>query len=137
MRRRTKKIKPSIPTASMGDIAFLLIIFFMICSHFARDASVRLKPPRAADLASLKESPISVAIDEAGAIYIQGRVVADAEAVESGVAALVKDKAGELGRTVMFKCDASVGRERFEPVLDAIARGGGLIAAMGEREAVH
>ena len=28
--RRTKSIPPSVPIASMGDIAFLLIIFFIL-----------------------------------------------------------------------------------------------------------
>jgi len=34
---------------------------------------------------------------------------------------------------VVFRCDRAVGREVFEPVLDAITRAGGIIAAVGER----
>ena len=132
MRRLRSKLPPSIPISSMGDIAFLLIIFFMISSNFIKEASVELKPPRAADLEPIKESPIAVAIDENGMFYIQGNQVPDSEAIEWGVRALVADKETQEGRTVMFRCDQSIQREIFEPVIDSIAKGGGLIAAMGD-----
>ena len=45
MRRKRKKQAISVPTASMGDIAFLLIIFFMVCSKFSQDVAIKLKPP--------------------------------------------------------------------------------------------
>ena len=35
-------------------------------------------------------------------------------------------------RHVQFKCDASLAKETFEPVLKAIAEGGGIIEAVGE-----
>lgn len=133
MRRRISRNSPNIPTTSMGDIAFLLIIFFMVCSNFAKEAHIQLKPPKAADLREIKETPVSVTISQEGVIYLQGRQVPDAAAIEWGIAGLLKDKAGEKERTVLFKCDAAVSREVFEPVLDAIARGGGLIAAIGDK----
>lgn len=127
-----KREIPIIPTANLVDIAILLIIFFMACSNFISHSSVNVKPPRASDLKKIKESLILVAVDDKGHIYLQGRPVPDAEAIEWGVAALTKDKLTEDGRTVMFKCDGSVPREVFEPVLEAIAKGGGLIAAIGD-----
>ena len=117
----------------MGDIAFLLIIFFMVCSNFAKEAHIHLKPPKAADLGEIKETPVSVTISQEGALYLQGLQVPDATAIEWGITGLLKDKAGEQERIVFFKCDAAVSREVFEPVLDAIARGGGLIAAIGDK----
>ena len=124
---------PNIPTTSMGDIAFLLIIFFMVCSNFAKEAHINLKPPKAADLREIKETPVSVTISQEGTLYLQGRQVPDVAAIEWGIAGLLNDKVSEKERTVLFKCDADVSREIFEPVLDAIARGGGLIAAIGDK----
>lgn len=118
----------------MGDIAFLLIIFFMVCSNFAKEAHINLKPPKAADLGEIKETtPVAVTISQEGILYLQGRQVPDAAAIEWGIAGLLKDKASEKERTVFFKCDAAMSREIYEPVLDAIARGGGLIAAIGDK----
>jgi len=35
--RRKQRVDPTIPSASMGDIAFLLIIFFMVTTTFSVD----------------------------------------------------------------------------------------------------
>lgn len=134
MRRRSRRRNPDIPVASMGDIAFLLIIFFMLCSNFAKEASLKLKPPRSDDLEKVKETLVSVSIDENGKIYLQGKEMFDAEAVEWGVAALISGKAAREGKTVMFKCDQGITRAVFEPVLNAISSGGGIIAAVGDKK---
>ncbi len=102
----------SVPVASMGDIAFLLIIFFMVCSNFVKENSVQLEPPRAKDIENIKESPVSVAIDAESRIYLQGAEVSAAADLEGGVAALIKDKVTAEGRTVIFKCDQGVKSRR-------------------------
>lgn len=135
MKRRVSRSSFSIPTTSMGDIAFLLIIFFMVCSNFAKEAHIELKPPKALNLREIKETPVAVTISRKGVIYLQGRQVPDSMAIEWGIAGLLKDKVTKKGRTVLFKCDESVSCEIFEPALDAIARGGGLIAAIGDKTA--
>ncbi|MBI2192494.1 MAG: biopolymer transporter ExbD [Planctomycetes bacterium] len=132
MKPRRRRNAVNVPVASMGDIAFLLIIFFMVCSNFIKESSIRLQPPRAADLRALKETPVTVSISAEGEIFLQGQRVPDAQAIEWGVAALIKDKATPEGRTVVFKCDQKMGKEVFEPVLDSIAKAGALVAAMGE-----
>lgn len=132
-RRKQRKARAiSVPVASMGDIAFLLIIFFMVCSNFAKEAKVKLESPRTADVVRLKESMVSVSIDDQGVTYLQGKQVGGAEAVEYGVMALIQNAQTDEGRTVMFKCDRGVDKQVYEPVLDAIARAGGRIAAIGE-----
>jgi len=133
MRRRIQRVTPYVPTASMGDIAFLLIIFFMVCSNFMKEASIQLSPPKADELSKMEESPVSVSIDEDGVMYLQGSRIFDEEQLEWGVMSLIKDKASEKGRTVLFKCDEAVTSDVFEPAMDAISRAGGIIAAMGEK----
>lgn len=132
MKRRRKKGAPYVPSTSIGDIAFLLIIFFMVCSNFAKEASKTLKPPKAADLQKIKENSISVSIDDQGLIYLQGANVPDAQAIEIGVETLIKDRATDQGRTVMLKCDKGITREVFEPVIESISKAGGIVAAMGD-----
>ncbi len=44
----TRKIaEPNIPTASTGDIAFLLIIFFMVATHFRTERGLKVNLPQA------------------------------------------------------------------------------------------
>ncbi|MBT3379211.1 MAG: biopolymer transporter ExbD [Lentisphaerae bacterium] len=131
MRRKRKPV--TVPVASMGDIAFLLIIFFILCSNFVRESAVELQPPRAEALAPLKETQVSVSIDKEGVVRLQGAVVSRSKDVEWGVRGLLARRATETGQTVLFKCDENVEKDVFEPVLDAIARGGGIVGALGEK----
>lgn len=122
-----------IPTASMGDIAFLLTIFFILTSNFAKEAGIKLKPASAMEVKTLQESRISVAIDEKGDLFLQGKQVADARAIEWGVAALIQNAKTPEARQVMLKCDKNADRSVFEPVLESISKAGGVIVAIGDK----
>ena len=132
MRRLPKHEMPVVPTANLVDIAILLVIFYMACSNFvSQQASVKL--PQARDLEQMSQPLVLVAIDSEGVVYLQGQPVAGAEAVESGVAALLRNKTTEEMRKVMFRCDRAAGRGVFEPVLNAIVEAGGIIVAGGDK----
>jgi len=133
-RKGRRRAKIVIPVASFADVAFQLIIFFMLCSTFAQQAGIPIQPPTAPRLERIRESTKVVSLDAAGQVYVQGRRVADAAAAEGELAALLRNARTPEARVVIFRCDRSVGREVFEPVLDAIARAGGIIAAVGERK---
>jgi len=130
-RRKRRKMIP-VPVASMGDIAFLLIIFFMVCSRFAKDPGVSIDPPTTVEVSKLDDYPVVVLIDKEARIYFQGKPIDSAEQVEEEVRRFVEGKDDEKSRTVLFRCDRSVGKRIFEPVIEAIAKGGGRIAAVGE-----
>lgn len=121
-----------VPLASMGDIAFLLIIFFILCSTFTQQTSVRLTPPQSPYAEALPDARVSVSIDADGVIFFQGTRVAGPESVELGVAALLESATTDEDRMVVFRCDREVAREVYQPVLEAIASGGGLILAVGD-----
>ena len=130
-KRRKRRSTITVPVASMGDIAFLLIIFFMVCSRLAQEG-VRIDPPVSLDSVELENYPVIVAVDAAGAIYVHGLQVPDADSVEAVVRQALQGKTTEKQRTVLFRCDRAAEKRIFEPVIEAIARGGGIIAAVGE-----
>jgi biopolymer transport protein ExbD len=135
-RKRKKKRRPvPVPVASMGDIAFLLIIFFMLCSEVSKEKnnllvtlpqSIHVEKPEASIAAR-------VSIDANGEIYFEGESVAGAKDVEWGVRAMLANAVTDDQRHVQFKCDAALPKETFEPVLQAIAEAGGIIEAVGEK----
>jgi len=137
-RRRRKMLLVSV--ASMGDIAFLLIIFFMVCSRFAKDPQVDFTAATTQTVVELDDYPMVVLIDKESQIYFQGDQIGDATQVENEVRRFIdeninentSDQAREKMKTVTFRCDRSVGKHVFEPVIEAIAKGGGRIAAVGE-----
>ena len=135
MRRRVKKRrKITIPVASMGDIAFLLIIFFLVCSEMARERSLEVTLPRSSSVEKSKASAAArVGIDRNGEIYLDGVKVAGAKDVEWGIRAILANTVSDEQRHVQFTCDAALPKETFEPVLQAIAEAGGIIEAVGEK----
>ena len=125
----------SVPTTSMGDIAFLLNIFFMVCSNFAQESKIKFKPADAMNLKAVENAKISVVIDEANAIYLDGQLVNDVPTIKLLIENALTDKTSSKARMVMFKCDRFASKRVFEPVLDAIASAGGIIVAVGEKRA--
>jgi biopolymer transport protein ExbD len=131
-RRKRRKMIP-VPVASMGDIAFLLIIFFMVCSRFAKDPGVSIDAPTTGEVSKLDDYPIIVLIDKEARIYFQGEPIASAEQVEEEIRRFMDGKEDEKARTVLFRCDRRVvGTHLYQPVIEAIAKGGGEIAAVGD-----
>ena len=131
--RKKKRRNVPVPIASMGDIAFLLIIFFMVCSEMAKERELPLDLPQSEHVEK-QEIPVAarVAVDEDGRIYFDGEEVESAKDVEWGVRALLENTVADKQRHVRFKCDAALPKETFEPVLKAIAEGGGIVEAVGQ-----
>ena len=122
-----------VPIASMGDIAFLLIIFFMVCSEVAKDKNMAVVLPLSEHVKKMQAVVVArVAVDENGEIYFDGTRVDNAKDVEWGVRALLTNTISDDQRHVQFKCDSALPKETFEPVIKAIAAGGGIIEAVGE-----
>jgi len=135
-RSQRKKRRPvPVPVASMGDIAFLLIIFFLVCSEVSKEPEVELTSPRSSHVEKVEATVAArVAVDATGQIYLDGQRVNSAKDVEWGVRAMLANTVADDQRHVQFKCDAALPKETFEPVLQAIAEGGGIIEAVGELE---
>jgi biopolymer transport protein ExbD len=69
LKREPQKI--SIPTASTGDIAFLLIIFFMVTSIFSREKGLKIVlPPKGAEVKLKKENILTVSVNPYGEVMI-------------------------------------------------------------------
>jgi len=133
---RQKRKPVPVPVASMGDIAFLLIIFFLVCSEIAKDKSNLQVTLPLSEYVEKTESRAAarVAVDETGQIFLDGLAVNSPKDVEWGVRALLANTVADDQRHVQFKCDANLPKETFEPVLQAIAEAGGVIDAIGEKQ---
>ena len=133
--RKKKRRKVQVPIASMGDIAFLLIIFFMLLSEFSKEKDLAIDLPRSDQVNKTEVVVVArVEMTADGAIYFDGDRVDNAKDIEWGVRALLSKTVADEQRHVQFKCDAALSKEKFEPVLKAIAEGGGIIEAVGENQ---
>ena len=98
-----------IPTSSMADIAFLLIIFFMLTASFMREKNVSLDLAQSADIDKLKQAHVTVSVDTEGVIRLQG-VQLTVEELPSAVEAMtgvVNSSAAAMNRRMggsLFGC---------------------------------
>ncbi len=71
--RQKKKYQAHIPTASMGDIAFLIIIFFMTTTVFTREKGIKMLLPEKAETETKvkPENVVSILINPEGALKLR------------------------------------------------------------------
>lgn len=125
--RRRKKARMMIPLASMGDIAFLLIIFFMLVSTFMKD-TMEYDPATGADLRDLPSPEISVVLDQDARLWLQG--------VEAGVGQLagaVETLVGQRRREtpVHLTVHKDLMRPDYMPVIEALSEAGVRVLMVG------
>ena len=78
MAKITKKTKAEtlIPTASMSDIAFLLLLFFMVSTVFVREKGLRVRMPRAKSIQKIPRShSATIYVDKNGTISIDDLII--------------------------------------------------------------
>lgn len=112
------------------DIVFLLLVFFMLTSHFVRDQSLNIALPEAANAADLNDDgPVEVVLEAGGGLSIDGTAVTPDELsarlrqlLESRPQKLVTlrgDRAAHLGAAVAV-LDAA--RQAGAISVDVVAR---------------
>jgi biopolymer transport protein ExbD len=128
---RKKAQAPYVPTASFGDIAFLLIIFFMVASVFMKEAHIEAKDARSPDVDKIEAPNISVVLDTKGELWLQGEKCTF-DALEPSVAALLGDRAD---RTVAVRIDKDQLQKDYGRVLLGLSGAGADIVMLGQKEA--
>ncbi len=86
---RKNKFTASVPMSSMADIAFLLLVFFMVTSVLKTDTDIDLQLPDASG-AELKDKEVMVSIDK-NMIFWFGPVPMDRAAAINNIRAEVAE----------------------------------------------
>ena len=74
--KKTTKPETMIPTASMSDIAFLLLLFFMVSTVFVREKGLPVRMPRAASIEKIPRTHSStIYVNRNGIISIDDFIV--------------------------------------------------------------
>lgn len=118
-----KKFDAALPAMAMGDIAFLLLIFFVILARATDESHLVWRPAEQVALEPVGQSLASVVIDQDQRLFLNGGEVPVATLAASLELLLGDAEAG--GRTVHLKVDREVSAEIFEPVIEAVSQAGG------------
>ena len=102
-----------IPTASMADITFLLIIFFMVGTVFNVERGIEMQLPQSTVQQDVPEENVIISIDKDEVLYLDGEEI---DIANLGRAALAK--VTEIPEAyILVKCDQGV---RYKAVIDVL-----------------
>jgi biopolymer transport protein ExbD len=80
LRKDRGERKVDIPTASQGDIAFLIMIFFMTTTVFAKEKGLKIVLPEKGEATKIKaENVLTVAVNPTGQVLIGDAIVTMSE----------------------------------------------------------
>jgi biopolymer transport protein ExbD len=123
MKLPRKKLTASVPAFAMGDIAFLLLVFFVILARAQDDSHIQWQPARLKDVKMSAAPRASVTIDTGFKTYLDGKEIAVVDLAAALSNILGDAPAGQ--RNVFLKVDREAKATTFEPVIAAIGEAGG------------
>ncbi len=117
---RTRHRQIELGITPLIDIVFLLLIFFMLTSHFLLDEGIKidLPPARTSEVESARDLVIFLESD--GRIVFQDQVVR-IEDIESLLSAELQQ---DPDQTVMIRADRAVILEKAVGIMDAVKASG-------------
>lgn len=127
-----KKFDADVPSTAMGDIAFLLLIFFVILARAVDDSHLQWEPATVDEVESTGAALASVVIDTDLRLYLNGREIESDQLSGALQEILGATPAGK--RVVFLKVDREAKAKQFEPAIEAISAAGGDLVHVLERE---
>jgi biopolymer transport protein ExbD len=129
IKRNRRKVSVMVSVASMGDIAFLLIIFFILASNFAQEAHIEYDPAKSSDIEKMERSQVSVVVDEDGQIWLQGEEC-PVDLLDGGVESLLAEQDNKV---VMLTIHKALPHEIYGKIFLKLSEAGAEIALVGEK----
>ena len=116
--------------APLIDIVFILLIFFVVTTTFARDLGIDVERPSAGSATEQPANIVRVAVGRGGELAVDGRATSSWR-----LEAEVKDRIGHYTeKNVLVVADKSVDAKRLVDVMDACRMAGATQVAVSVEE---
>ena len=133
MKYRRKKSMCEVPSMAMGDIAFNLLIFFLILARAQDDSHLKWNPGASRKVENTGYAKVSIVVDTNNKLYLNGNEVGIAQ-LSGGISRLLGDTPPGQ-RTVLLKINRTTLAQRFEPIIEAVSEAGGdLVHVLDEKK---
>lgn len=135
-RNRSTKLLVEPPSSATGDIAFNLIVFFLVCASIQPDSGRPQEIPRSEENQEQKEELENVEVALTGnlnAISINGDTVRTAQ-LQPRLSSLLKGKQRPEDRVVIVKSKSDTPYHHWIDVTAVIEQVGGLVTIQREEE---
>ena len=114
---RRHRVSARIPSVSMGDIAFLLLIFFMATTIFKTEEGIEVRLPQSeTGEKQKKDSVLHVWIDRNGRVWLNDRFVSSDRLHES----IARSAQAQPGLVVAFNADERAPYRAIASVLEQL-----------------
>jgi biopolymer transport protein ExbD len=118
-----RSFKVEVPSVAMGDIAFNLLIFFVILARAQDDSHLKWNPAAVPKVEAIEQAKVRVIVDINHKLHFNGREIGI-----DNLAAAVQEALGDLPagqRVVLLKIDKDTPAQTFEPIIEAVSEAGG------------
>ena len=123
MKIRRSKLEAGVPSVAMADIAFNLVLFFIILARTQDDSHLKWEAAHVPTVQPLGQSRISVTVDRDNNVYVNGTKVSVTELTPIVEKLLGDAPAGQ--RIVQLKIHKDTLAATFEPIIEAVSQAGG------------
>ncbi len=123
--KRKNRISASFSLASMTDIIFLLLIFFMITSTFIIPNAIELDLPSSTKTDSKLDEPMRISLDIDGKIYVGQFADSKIQEVENieALETIVQEYASKYpNSSVAIYADKSISYKKVIEIVDIVSK---------------
>ena len=110
---------PGLNLTPLIDIVFLLLVFFVLTTHFVEEGGVAVRLPSAEAIAERPEEPVTVTVTREGTVFLGASPVALEE-----LAARLRAEVGGGARAVVVRGDREAPLQAAVSVLEAARTAG-------------
>jgi biopolymer transport protein ExbD len=123
MKIKRRHLEAGAPVVAMADIAFNLVLFFIILARTQDDSDLQWEPARGTHLESISLSKVSVTVNKEGKVYLNHHPINLTEIAPKIQELLGNEEQGK--RTVLLKIHKDTQAAVFEPIIEAVSQAGG------------
>ncbi len=116
---KPRKLDAPPPFVSLADMAFNLVLFFVIMAK-TQDDGLQWEPTKASGTKQVPNSRVVVTVDRDNKVYLNGNVVST-----RGLADMLKQELDKAeSRIVLLKVHKETQAATFEPIMEACGQAG-------------
>lgn len=127
-----RKLRVEVPTVAMGDIAFNLLVFFVILARAQDDSHLQWEAAKTAKVENVGQASVSVTVDRENRLYLNGRRIGERDLAPNIEKLLGDAPVGK--RVVLLKIHKETLAATFEPILEAVSQAGGELVHVLEED---
>lgn len=119
--RRKTEVTP--PYVSMADIAFNLVLFFLILAKTQDDSHLQWEAAKAEQTKQVADAKVSITVDKDNKMYLNGQETGVRD-LAAGISTLIGDNPDAPNRVVLLKIHKDTLAATFEPIMEAVSQTG-------------